>query len=98
MRKRRAEQGFQLRDNGELVCRAGHTLKRSLAHYTEDETWLYSAKVSACSDCRFAATCLPPKSRRRFVYLSEYEREFDRAAEKQNRSLPTSAAAAPYRR
>lgn len=49
MRKRRAEQGFQLRENGELVCRAGHTLKRSLAHYTEDETWLYSAKVSACS-------------------------------------------------
>lgn len=75
---RRKREGFDLRSPRELICPAGKVLKRS-TYYKRDEAWLYAAKVKDCQSCPRRAECLPPSSRRRFVQLSEYEQEFNRA-------------------
>jgi hypothetical protein len=75
---RRRREGFRLRNPRELVCPAGKTLKRS-TYYRRDEAWLYAARVKDCQACPRRPECLPPSSKRRFVQLSEYEPESDRA-------------------
>jgi hypothetical protein len=77
---RTRDEGFRLRNPRELVCPAGKTLKRS-TYYKRDEAWLYAARVKDCQACPRRLQCLPPSSKRRFVQLSEYEPEFDRASE-----------------
>lgn len=70
--------GFDLTREGNLRCPAGKVLRRT-TYYAKDETWLYAARVSDCQGCPLRSSCLPPRSKRRFVQLSVYEREFQEA-------------------
>lgn len=63
---------------GHLRCPAGKVLRRT-TYYATDETWLYAARVTDCQACPLRTSCLPPRSKRRFVQLSVYEREFSQA-------------------
>ncbi|NPV69870.1 MAG: transposase [Firmicutes bacterium] len=78
-RKKRKE--FHLMDSKHLICPAGRILQRSTWD-KRHECWLYAARVRDCQACNLKTTCLPPRSVRRFVQLSEYEQEFIRAEER----------------
>ncbi len=75
LENRRKREGFHLRSPRELVCPAGNVLKRS-TYYKRHETWLCAGKVKDCQACPRRHDCLPPRSKRQFVELSEHEREF----------------------
>ena len=70
--------GFHLLDQTTMICPTGNALRRS-TFYKKSATWLYSARVADCQACERRESCLPPKSKRRFVELSEYEAEFQLA-------------------
>jgi hypothetical protein len=61
-----------------VVCPEGKVLKRS-SHYPGRDGWLYAAKVSDCQVCPQRQTCLPPKSKRKFLMVTDYLREFEDA-------------------
>jgi len=75
---RKKREGFRLKDPRELVCPAGRVLKRT-THYPKENTWLYAAKQRDCQPCPLRSGCLPAKSKRRFILLSTFEPESDRA-------------------
>ncbi len=61
-----------------LVCPQGKVLNRS--HFNaKHECWFYAAKQKDCQACAVKGRCLPPKSKRRFVQLSQYHNEFQAA-------------------
>lgn len=66
-----------------LVCPEGKILKRS--HFNvKDECWFYAAKQKDCQACAVKERCLAPKSKRRFVQLTQYHREFQAALKTMN--------------
>jgi len=75
---RHKRQGFDLTPDGHLRCPAGKLLRKT-TYYAKDETWLYAARVSDCQACPLKRQCLSPRMKRRFVQLSVYEAEFQRA-------------------
>lgn len=78
LENRAKRKGFHLESPTKLICPTGKTLKRT-TFYKRDDAWLYAAKVKDCQSCHLRDSCLPPRSKRRFVQLSMYEAEFTRA-------------------
>jgi len=75
-------QGFEYHSN-HLVCPEGKVLKKG-TFYPKENTFQYAALQRDCQACTRKTACLPPKLKRRYIQLSAYYLEFQRARQRNN--------------